>query len=141
MSSRIIRHLITAHISFLSVSYISSSLYSVEPHSLSHCVKSLIMPAKKRKGSGKQADTKAKQPKQDGQKAVSHDINVPIDEGFNEDGEICFHVLCHAIIPSLPIKFPDLSPLVLSSLEIIEKNSSFRLYQALFGEVLILFRL
>ena len=39
----------------------------------------------KRKGSGKQAAKgKAKQPKQDGQKAVSHDINVPIDEGFSE---------------------------------------------------------
>lgn len=43
----------------------------------------------KRKASGKQADTdkgkgKAKQPKQDGQKAISRDINVPIDEGFNQ---------------------------------------------------------
>ncbi|KAL8955545.1 MAG: hypothetical protein Q9183_006603, partial [Haloplaca sp. 2 TL-2023] len=26
----------------------------------------------------------SKQPKQEGQKAVSHDLNVPIDEGFNE---------------------------------------------------------
>lgn len=43
----------------------------------------------KRKGSGKQADKgkgKAKQPKQEGQKTVSHDIDVPIDEGFNEGG-------------------------------------------------------
>lgn len=43
----------------------------------------------KRKASGKQADSdkgkgKAKQPKQDGQKAVSRDIDVPIDEGFKE---------------------------------------------------------
>ncbi|KAI4183168.1 MAG: hypothetical protein L6R41_005555 [Letrouitia leprolyta] len=41
----------------------------------------------KRKGSAKQADKgkgKAKQPKQEGQKAVSRDIDVPIDEGFNE---------------------------------------------------------
>ncbi|KAK3174089.1 hypothetical protein OEA41_001333 [Lepraria neglecta] len=43
----------------------------------------------KRKASGKQtAKAKAKQPKQDGQKAVSHDINVPLDEGFNEDAKV-----------------------------------------------------
>ena len=42
------------------------------------------MPAK-RKSSGKKANKgKAKQPKQDGQKAVSHEIDVPIDEGFKE---------------------------------------------------------
>ena len=42
------------------------------------------MPAK-RKNTRKQASNgKAKQAKQDGQKAVSHDINVPIDEGFKE---------------------------------------------------------
>ena len=42
------------------------------------------MPAK-RKHTGKQASNgNAKQPKQDGQKAVSHEINVPIDEGFKE---------------------------------------------------------
>ena len=42
------------------------------------------MPAK-RKTSGKQASTgKAKQQKQDGQKAISHDIEVPVDEGFKE---------------------------------------------------------
>ncbi|KAL8711667.1 MAG: hypothetical protein Q9225_007085 [Loekoesia sp. 1 TL-2023] len=39
----------------------------------------------KRKASGKQEGKgKAKQPKQDGQKAVSHEIDVPIDEGFNQ---------------------------------------------------------
>ena len=44
--------------------------------------------APKRKASGKQAaKASAKQPKQDGQKAVSHDINVPIDEGFKEAAE------------------------------------------------------
>ena len=43
----------------------------------------------KRKGSRKQDNKKtAKQPKQEGQKAVSHDIDVPIDEGFNEDGQL-----------------------------------------------------
>ena len=43
----------------------------------------------KRKAPGKQtAKAKAKQPKQDGQKAVSHDINVPLDEGFNEDAKV-----------------------------------------------------
>lgn len=42
------------------------------------------MPAK-RKNTGKQASSaSAKQSKQDGQKAVSHDIDVPIDEGFSE---------------------------------------------------------
>lgn len=48
------------------------------------------MPPKKRKASGKQADTKAKQSKQDGQKAVSRDIDVPLDEGFKENGEYQF---------------------------------------------------
>ena len=46
------------------------------------------MPAK-RKGSGKQASkANAKQSKQDGQKAVSHDIEVPIDEGFKEAAKV-----------------------------------------------------
>ena len=43
----------------------------------------------KRKASAKhapKADTK--QPKQDGQKAVSHEINVPLDEGFNGAGRV-----------------------------------------------------
>ena len=39
------------------------------------------MPAAKRKG--KQAKGKAKQPKQEGQVAVSHKVAIPIDEGFN----------------------------------------------------------
>lgn len=43
---------------------------------------------RKRKASPKQPVQKApaKQQKQDGQKAVSHDIVVPLDEGFH-DGE------------------------------------------------------
>ena len=42
------------------------------------------MPAK-RKNTRKQASNgNAKQAKQDGQKAISHEINVPIDEGFGE---------------------------------------------------------
>ena len=42
------------------------------------------MPAK-RKNTRKQAGNgNAKQAKQEGQKAVSHEINVPIDEGFKE---------------------------------------------------------
>lgn len=45
------------------------------------------MAGTKRKAAAKQADSK-KQQKQDGQKAVSHDIDVPIDEGFNGDGEL-----------------------------------------------------
>lgn len=50
----------------------------------------------KRKGSAKQADKgkgKAKQPKQEGQKAVSRDIDVPIDEGFNEGGAYHFKIV------------------------------------------------
>ena len=43
----------------------------------------------KRKASGKQAaKADTKHPKQDGQKAVSHDINVPLDEGFNGTGKV-----------------------------------------------------
>ena len=39
----------------------------------------------KRKNTKKQASNgKPKQPKQEGQKAVSHEINVPIDEGFKD---------------------------------------------------------
>ena len=39
----------------------------------------------KRKNTKKQASSgNAKQAKQDGQKAISHDINVPIDEGFKQ---------------------------------------------------------
>ena len=46
------------------------------------------MPAK-RKNTGKQAsNSDSKQPKQEGQKAVSHDIEVPIDEGFKEDAKV-----------------------------------------------------
>lgn len=44
------------------------------------------MPPKKRKASSEQADNTVKQSKQDGQKAVSHDIDVPLDEGFKENG-------------------------------------------------------
>ncbi|KAL8852744.1 MAG: hypothetical protein Q9221_002374 [Calogaya cf. arnoldii] len=45
---------------------------------------------RKRKASPKQATPKApaKQQKQDGQKAVSHDINVPLDEGFHNDAKV-----------------------------------------------------
>ncbi|KAL8689027.1 MAG: hypothetical protein Q9218_005205 [Villophora microphyllina] len=45
----------------------------------------------KRKATVKMDDKgkgKAKQPKQEGQKAISHDIEVPIDEGFNEASEV-----------------------------------------------------
>ena len=47
---------------------------------------------RKRKASFK-ADKKApaKQQKQDGQKAISHDINVPLDEGFN-DGKLLYSI-------------------------------------------------
>lgn len=58
------------------------------------------MAPKRRQASTKQA-AKAKQPKQDGQKAVSHDIDVPLDEGFKEDGKSCnaasLHLLSHRI--------------------------------------------
>lgn len=47
----------------------------------------------KRKAPAKQADDnkgkgKAKQPKQDGQKAISRDLNIPIDEGFRGPGRL-----------------------------------------------------
>ncbi|KAL9100508.1 MAG: hypothetical protein Q9163_004131 [Psora crenata] len=47
------------------------------------------MPSRKRKVSGEQAQTKpkSKQPKQEGQKAVSREIYVPVDEGFQENGD------------------------------------------------------
>ena len=45
------------------------------------------MPPKKRKAAVKKEDSPKKQQKQDGQKAISHDINVPLDEGFHEDGK------------------------------------------------------
>ena len=42
----------------------------------------------KRKAPTKQASKgKAKQPKQDGQKAVTHELKVPLDEGFSSDGK------------------------------------------------------
>ncbi|KAL9625664.1 MAG: hypothetical protein Q9204_007784 [Flavoplaca sp. TL-2023a] len=45
---------------------------------------------RKRKASPKQPVQKApaKQQKQDGQKAVSHDIVVPLDEGFHDDAMV-----------------------------------------------------
>ncbi len=46
------------------------------------------MPPKRKAASAKQSKGKAKQPKQEGQKAVSHDIDIPIDEGFKKDGKI-----------------------------------------------------
>ena len=50
----------------------------------------------KRKASGKSdaSASKSKQPKQDGQKAVSkEDLDIPIDDGFNAAGTISFPVL------------------------------------------------
>ncbi|KAL8760361.1 MAG: hypothetical protein Q9184_003383 [Pyrenodesmia sp. 2 TL-2023] len=51
----------------------------------------------KRKAPAKQADDdkgkgKAKQPKQDGQKAISRDLNIPIDEGFRGPGNVSVYV-------------------------------------------------
>lgn len=60
------------------------------------------MPPKKRKGSGKQADTKTKQPKQEGQKAVSHDIEVPLDEGFKGGGKSAYDCGWSDCLPLLP---------------------------------------
>ena len=45
------------------------------------------MPPKRKASIKKEGKKPQKQQKQDGQKAVSHDIDVPIDEGFNEDCE------------------------------------------------------
>ena len=61
-----------------------SSFFSIAKISFVAVLYQTTMPAK-RKNTGKQAkNSKAKQAKQDGQKAISHDIDVPIDEGFNE---------------------------------------------------------
>lgn len=46
------------------------------------------MVQKRKQASGKQSASKKQ--KQDGQKAVSKDIKVPIDEGFQENGK---HIL------------------------------------------------
>ena len=46
------------------------------------------MPPKKRKAAVKKEDSPKKQQKQDGQKAISHDVNVPLDEGFHGDGKL-----------------------------------------------------
>lgn len=47
------------------------------------------MPPKRKAAPTKKASKgKAKRPKQDGQKAVSHDLDIPIDEGFKEDGKL-----------------------------------------------------
>lgn len=58
------------------------------------------MAGTKRKASVKQEETK-KQQKQDGQKAVSHDIDVPLDEGFKQDGMLRFQYQLHPLYPSL----------------------------------------
>lgn len=43
-----------------------------------------MAPKGKRKAATQVKASSSKQPKQDGQKAVSKAINVPIDEGFSE---------------------------------------------------------
>lgn len=51
------------------------------------------MPAKRKAASAKQAEkdkAPAKQAKQDGQKAISHDIDVPLDEGFHNGKWVLF---------------------------------------------------
>ena len=49
----------------------------------------MVQTKKRKQSSGKQQhpSKKGKQPKQDGQKAVSREINIPIDEGFQEKGD------------------------------------------------------
>ena len=60
------------------------------------------MAGKKRKAAVKQEDSK-KQQKQDGQKAISHDIDVPIDEGFQQDGKHLMQVNLSPKSPSLKL--------------------------------------
>jgi hypothetical protein len=43
---------------------------------------------KRKQGLGNQAASKRQ--KQDGQKALSKDVNIPVDEGFKENGELVF---------------------------------------------------
>jgi hypothetical protein len=63
---------------------------------------------KRKQGSGNQAASKKQ--KQDGQKAVSKDINIPIDEGFRENGELVFPIQSQSRRP--PQQFPS-SPLTM----------------------------
>ena len=59
---------------------------------------------KRKQGSGKQ--TASKKQKQDGQKAVSKDINIPVDEGFRENGELVFPIQSQS--RRSPQQFPPL---------------------------------
>ncbi len=46
------------------------------------------MPPKRKNSGNQSSNDNTKQSKQDGQKAVSHDIEVPIDEGFKEAAKV-----------------------------------------------------
>ena len=73
------------------------------------------MPPKKRKDAGKQQDSGStnKQSKQDGQKAVSHEIDVPIDEGFKQDGTSENLTTDYCQNRSLAFLYPTICPIVL----------------------------
>jgi hypothetical protein len=65
---------------------------------------------KRKQGSGNQAPSKRQ--KQDGQKAVSNDINIPIDEGFKENGELVFPIQSQSRRPPQQFQSPPLTMLV-----------------------------
>lgn len=65
---------------------------------------------KRKQGSGNQAASKRQ--KQDGQKAVSKDINIPIDEGFRENGELVFPIQSQSRRPPQQFPSPPLTMLV-----------------------------
>ena len=46
------------------------------------------MPAKRKRPAKQARNNNAKQSKQDGQKAISHDIDIPIDEGFKKAAKV-----------------------------------------------------
>ncbi|KAL8867399.1 MAG: hypothetical protein Q9174_005689 [Haloplaca sp. 1 TL-2023] len=65
------------------------------------------MPPKRKatKAQEKQADVAkgpSKQPKQEGQKAVSRDLNVPIDEAFYDAGKLCLYLVRNLRLAQCP---------------------------------------
>jgi hypothetical protein len=65
---------------------------------------------KRKQGSGNQAASKRQ--KQDGQKALSKDINIPIDEGFKENGELVFRTQSQSWRPPQQFSSPPSTMLV-----------------------------
>jgi hypothetical protein len=65
---------------------------------------------KRKQGSGNRAASKRQ--KQDGQKALSKDINIPIDEGFKENGKLVFLIQSQSWRPPQQFSSPPSTMLV-----------------------------